>query len=358
MMRHSLSLLLLLRIVTLAHSQTPMIYDDDGPVGDPGAAQNFGVYYKMADNHWIKPLATMVDSGNSLSAPGIHALATYYQRTEIPIGANQQNTPDSENCKSANCDTNSWIAEWVAKFDPIADDSRTNYQDCGALYRKTLAAQPNHSAVIVETGFATCLIQLLDSSADVYSPLTGTQLVKDKVKYLVVMGGDYPTGEEWNFKMDPSDYAALFSTWRSQNGYPPIYLVGFTIGLIACSGAPADASIDKNPIRNANHQSVPAAALGQPGGAGSVIGETRPVWDQLAIMYGAWGPSHGGTAYFAISSAGTNTVDRSKGTNVWNASTDSGHYYLIAKAGPDAFAAFLDGYSHHGLLAAPPRFLK
>jgi hypothetical protein len=199
-------------------------------------------------------------------------------------------------------------------------------------------------------------MQLLDSSADSYSPLTGTQLVKDKVKYLVIMGGEYPTGNwEWNFMMDSSDYSALFSTWRSQNGYPPIYLVGFTLGMIACSGAPADASIDKNPIRNANHQSVRADKVGHLNDGGCVNGETAPVWDQLAIMYGAFGASYGGTTYFDISPGGTNTVNFSTGFNSWDPTTNSGHYYLVAKATPRAFAEFLDGYSHKGLLAEPPR---
>ncbi len=178
----------------------------------------------------------------------------------------------------------------MAQFDPVSGDTRTNYQDCGSLYRKTLAAQPHHSAVIVETGFATCLMQMLNSSADAFSPLTGAQLVKDKVKCLVIMGGDYPTGMEWNFMMDSSDYSALFSTWRTQSGYPPIYLVGFTIGVIACSGAPAYAPLDTNPIRNANA----AATQADPACASK---EMRPVWDELAIMFGAWGASFGGIAY-------------------------------------------------------------
>jgi hypothetical protein len=71
-------------------------------------------------------------------------------------------------------------------------------------------------------------------------------------------------------------------------------------------------------------------------------------------MYGTWGASRGGTTYFSVSPGGTNKVDRDKGTNVWDASIDSGHHYLSAKASPEAFAEFLDGYSHKGLLAESP----
>src|SRR5919197_899557 len=101
---------------SLANGQTAMIYDDDGPVQDVGAVQNFGVFYKMVDHGWIKPLAVISSSGNGLSAPGIYALARYYRHTEIPIGANQQNTPESALCKKTKCIANDWNAKWVAKF--------------------------------------------------------------------------------------------------------------------------------------------------------------------------------------------------------------------------------------------------
>ncbi len=341
------SLLLVFLYTSFAWAQTSMIYDDDGPVMDVGAVTNFGVFYKMVDHGWIRPLATIADSSNTLSAPGIYALALYYHHTEIPIGANQQNTPDSALCAKLSCNGSKWNKTWVAKFDLKAGDTRTNYHDCGQLYRQILASQPDRSVVIVETGFATCLMQVLKSPADSSSPLTGAQLMKKKVKELVIMGGDYPTGAEWNFRSDAADYSALFLTWTLQNGYAPIYLVGWSLGNIACSGAPAEASKDINPIRN-------AVSLAAQADAGCVTGEQRPVWDQFAIMYGAWGARHAGTAYFTLSASGTNTVNAQDGTNSWSSAKKSGHYYLIAKSSPEVFASFLDGYTHKGLLAESP----
>lgn len=342
-----LSLLLVLLCTSFAWAQTSMIYDDDGPVMDVGAVTNYGVFYKMVDHGWIKPLATIADSSNTLSAPGIYALAHYYHHTEIPIGANQQNTPDSALCAKLSCNGSTWNKAWVAKFNPKTGDTRTSYPDCGLLYRQILAGQPDRSVVIVETGFATCLMQVLKSPGDSSSPLTGEQLLKTKVKELVIMGGDYPTGAEWNFQSDAADYSALFSAWTLQNGYSPIYLVGWSIGNIACSGAPAEASIDTNPIRNA----VAAATQAD---AGCVTGGQRPVWDQFAIMYGAWGVRHARTTYFTLSAGGTNTVNILDGTNSWSSTKNSGHYYLIAKTSPEVFAKFLDGYAHKGLLAESP----
>jgi inosine-uridine nucleoside N-ribohydrolase len=347
-MRQSLSLLFLLLLVTVAHGQTPLIYDDDGPVQDVGAVQNYGVFYKMVDHGWIKPLAVMANSGNVLSAPGIHALALYYKHTGIPIGANRQNTPDSMSCRRHNCIANDWNAEWVRKFNPIPNDSRENYQDCATLYRKSLATQPNLSVVIVETGYATCLVQLLKTPRDSISHLSGPQLVMEKVKSLVIMGGDYPSGHEFNFVMDADNYSLLFSIWRTQNGYPPIYLVGFNLGMIGCSGVSANLPIEGNAIRSANKTAKMA-------GEGCEAGEQRPIWDQQAIMFGAWGTSYDGKTYFDITAGGTNEVDPLSGTNIWSPSTNSGHYYLIARASRKDFEEFLDGYSYKGLLSEAPR---
>ncbi|WP_158785502.1 hypothetical protein [Granulicella sp. L46] len=346
-MRNVLIVCLIL-FTKIACAQTPMIFDDDGPVMDVGAVTNYGVFYKMIDKGWIKPLATIADSSNVLSAPGIYALASYYRHTEIMIGANQQNTPDSPLCTKLGCNDSTWNKVWLTKFNPKASDTRAGYPDCASLYRKALSAQPDHTTVIVETGFATCLVQVLNSPADSISSLTGAQLFKTKVKELVVMGGDYPKGAEWNFQSDAVDYASLFTRWTRQNGYPPIYIVGWSLGNIACSGAPADASIETNPVRNA----VNAAHQSD---MDCVTGAQRPVWDQLALMYGAWGTKLGKTTFFTVSAGGTNTVNPSDGTNSWSAATNSGHYYLIADTEASTFANYLDGYAHKGLLAESPR---
>ena len=57
------------------------------------------------------------------------------------------------------------------------------------LYRRTLAAQPDHSVTVLSLGFATELAKLLDSPADGISPLTGRELVARKVKVLSIMAG-------------------------------------------------------------------------------------------------------------------------------------------------------------------------
>jgi len=63
--------------------------------------------------------------------------------------------------------------------------------DAVALLRKTLAAQPDGSVVIIQVGFSTNLARLLESKADRTSPLDGMSLVRRKVRLLSVMAGAY-----------------------------------------------------------------------------------------------------------------------------------------------------------------------
>jgi len=71
------------------------------------------------------------------------------------------------------------------------------------LYRKILSEQFDSSVVIITTGFMTNLAALIISESDDYSALNGLELVNQKVKRWVCMGGGFPsTGGEFNFNCD------------------------------------------------------------------------------------------------------------------------------------------------------------
>ncbi len=57
------------------------------------------------------------------------------------------------------------------------------------VYRETLAKLPDHSAVIICVGMATNIGELLDSEGDDISPLSGRELVEQKVKALYIIAG-------------------------------------------------------------------------------------------------------------------------------------------------------------------------
>ena len=164
--------------------------------------------------------------------------------------------------------------------------------------------------------------------------------MKQKVKLLSVMGGQYPEGTEWNFESDAPGFHALFSKWTRQNGYPPIYLNGFANGLHVLAGAPVTESPTANPTRY-----------------GLLLADTnqRPMWDTLSVLFVARGIALNGKTYFRLSPPGTVAVDAATGADTWSASQNSGDYVLTKAASDETYAALFDGYAHtSGFLAKAP----
>jgi hypothetical protein len=84
--------------------------------------------------------------------------------------------------------------------------------DAVDVYRSVLYAQPDDSVNIASVGFLTNLYDLLRSEAgDSGVPLSGTDLIRQKVHAIGVMGGAYPSsrtnsndgGPEFNFGFQP-----------------------------------------------------------------------------------------------------------------------------------------------------------
>jgi hypothetical protein len=324
-----------LRAQTAAGPQR-VIYDDDCSQ-DNDCVATLPILFQLASRGEIQILAMVADSANPLSAPVFRVFARQAGRAEMPIGANQGSDPATPLCAVGKCNESDWTEKLIERFDPR--DTRARYPDCVTVYRKALAGQPEHSVSIVETGFATCLNQLLVSAPDAISPLTGAALLKRTVKMLSIMGGRYPAGTEWNFRSDAEGYGVLFATWTAQNGFPPVYLNGFANGEHVLAGPPASAQATVDPT-----------AYGM-----QLCGvKQRPMWDVLSALYAAWGLTYKGTTYFTLSKPGTVTVDPKTGEDTWSEAMDSGHFVLTNAASDEAFSALLDGYAHDtGFLAKP-----
>ena len=69
---------------------------------------------------------------------------------------------------------------------------------CFDLYALRLRA---HSVTIISTGFLTSISNLLTSPADEFSDLSGTLLVAQKVKELIIMAGQFSDTKEPDYNM-------------------------------------------------------------------------------------------------------------------------------------------------------------
>src|SRR5439155_12993093 len=94
-----------------------------------------------------------------------------------------------------------------------------------SLLRKVLAAQPDGSVVISVVGFSTNLARLLDSRADLHSPIPGAELVARKCRLLVMMAGMFSPEKrqkEYNVYIDLDAAKKVFEAWPT-----PIVASGF-----------------------------------------------------------------------------------------------------------------------------------
>ena len=146
-------------------------------------------------------LGVIVDRMGRANADIVDVLDTYYGHPDIPIGLETK----------GQASTHVWIPyhnlayartrEGVPIFQrTVGDDG--SYMEGYKLYRKLLSEQPDRSVTIASIGLVTTLARLLESGPDEYSPLSGVELVRAKVKDIYAMGGVFGDAVEpdYNFK--------------------------------------------------------------------------------------------------------------------------------------------------------------
>ena len=159
-------------------------------------------------------LGIVIDREGEQNAAFADVMNTYFGRADVPIGfvRNGIDNPrvfidyaplhalkDSEG--------NLMFSHSISDYTALPDGWK--------LYRQLLVSQPDHSVSICSTGFVTCLAQLLESEADDYSPLNGVELVRQKVKCLYLMGGNFhtPPVAEYNIEAGFKFAKVFFSLW-------------------------------------------------------------------------------------------------------------------------------------------------
>lgn len=132
-------------------------------------------------------LAVMSSRKSAASNRFFDCMMHYYKADDVPLGLIEGEEAYFE------------ITPYYQLADSILPDGKPLFAPTGIplsqrlpawkQYRKTLSEAADNSVTIVCIGMFTNLGLLLDSPADEYSPLTGDELVKKKVKMLSVMAG-------------------------------------------------------------------------------------------------------------------------------------------------------------------------
>jgi len=284
----------------------PVIFDSDmGPDYDDVGA--ITLLHAFADSGYINILATVASTKYEGVAAVFDVLNTYFRRPKLLIGVPKSKALELK-------DSQHWTDTLLLKY-PHKIKRNDEVLSAIEVYRKSLASQPDGSVTIITVGFLTNLADLLQSSPDEYSKLTGKELVRKKVKRLVCMAGSFPAGNEFNVRMDAASSKNVFENWET-----PILFSGVEIGMKIKTGLPLvnDRSIKNSPVKDVFRISIPLSPQDSAG---------RMSWDETAVVIAVKGYK----PWWNIQTGKIKIAD--DGSNTWE-NGSSFHSYLIESQSP------------------------
>ena len=332
---------------------TDMLTDFD----DVGA---LACLHALADAGECEILATMSCTRGNASVAAVEVINSYYGRGDLPVGCAKEigimGAFARATCKvdpKAPLGTKSGgdgghykyrklaadYPQWVKHLD--SDDA----PDANEVYRKVLAAQPDHSVVICSVGFLTNLRRLLETKPDAYSPLDGKALVAKKVKRWVVMALRYPKGKEYNSMMDPESSRIVLENWPT-----PVVIGDWEFGFDIFAGRRvAEMEGPPNPVKDVFAGNIPsreeirkdsATWLRKCFGMGG-----RSAWDETAVIIAVRGAER-----YCHVERGTYRMLGADGEDEWAPGEEGPHLRVQAKISKAAFGELIDE-----LICRPPR---
>lgn len=293
-----------------------LIIDSDMSL-DADDVGDHAVLWALSNRHEVNVLALIASSANDYSAPAMHAIATYYGHPDVPVGAHKGSTPTGDSSAV------SPYAQQITNQFGTPGDTRFNYPDAVTVYRQALAKAPDNSVYIISNGYFQPLQALLQSAPDSISPLTGVQLVAQKVRRFVCSAGWFPSGHEHNFGVDADAASYVFANWPGE-----IVSTGAQIAYDVNTGPSPNSDGNKDPVKRAYDLQGVA---------------TTPAWGQLAVLYAVRGLS----SNFSVAGYnGQTTIDPTTGqfpgSNFWSPTPNMGHSYLGRQSSADTLAAIIN----------------
>jgi len=164
------------------HAPQRIIFDTDMG-NDVDDALALAVFHALESRGECRLLAVTLTKDEPYAAAYVDIVNTFYGRGDIPIGVARSGVTPDTNFEAT-------VARMRrANGTPLyAHDLRDGRRapDAVSILRRVLAAQPDSSVVIVQTGFSTNLARLVASPADRHSSLSGRELVamaRDEIVY-------------------------------------------------------------------------------------------------------------------------------------------------------------------------------
>jgi len=318
-------LLLLIGFILLSfisQAQTRIIFDTDigGDADDLGA---LAMLHHFIDKNECELAAVMCWSTEQYAVSAIDAVNRFYSHPDIPIGARK----DSIHFLKSN-------------YNKVIADSfphqlgHQDVPDAITLYRKILEESADESLVIITVGPLKNIENLLESKGDSISPLSGEELVEQKVREFVIMGGQFPEGKwEWNFNGGmPGVTQNVLSKLTV-----PITFSGFELGVAIKTGEVLNQMDPNTPLHKGFLYFSANAPWMKKNFKGAILDNST--FDQTAVLYAVRG---GVGSYWDRISNGICIADK-KGGNTWRQAENSKHSYLKLTMDPDEIGAVIEG---------------
>lgn len=161
-----------------------IIFDTDigGDCDDAGA---LALLHRLCDKGEAELLAVTHCFGTPYAAGCIDAINTYYGRV-VPVGINYAVPKDDPRVYEG-----ALSREFPNRYPPEVFGTDRAAPDTLTVLRETLAQAEDGSVTLVATGKMGSLARLVQSGPDDISPLTGKELILQKIDRTVVMGGRF-----------------------------------------------------------------------------------------------------------------------------------------------------------------------
>jgi inosine-uridine nucleoside N-ribohydrolase len=325
-MRIGLKYLLVLGLVLLSCNRNSLdreeelvnvIYDTDMG-NDTDDILGLILLHNYTDLGMVNLLGVGTSKDHSYSARYIDLLNTWYQHGDIPIGV-VVDGPEVDSIMAIPRYLTT-VVDMEEDGVPVFERSIRDYSTLPSakiLYRKLLAAAPDESVVIISVGMYTNLARLLETGPDQFSELSGMGLVKQKVDYLCLMGGNFVEAlPECNVVTDSAASSEIFTRWPTRIVITP-FEVGSTISYPASSFANDFNFVDHHPLIEAKKWY-------------SLEPRNSPTWDMTAVLYVV----EKAEGYFDLSEPGRASLGWEPDiqhhiVTEFTPGADGKHYYLV-----------------------------
>lgn len=302
-------------------SQPKIIFDTDigGDADDLGALAMLHNYVKRGD---CELLAIMLWTTDEFAVPAVDAINRFYLNPNVPIGARKDGTYRSKE------NYNQVIAD---NF-----EYKLTYSDVPEvvdLYRKILASAADTSITIVTVGPLLNIQRLIQSGADKHSTLSGSEMISKKVKEFVIMGGQFPKGEnEWNFNGNMPGVTKFVL----ENLKVPIVFSGYELGVKIKTGATFNNIDPETPLYKGFLYFSEHAPWMKDQFKGKILNNST--FDQTAVLYAV----NGGVDVLWEKVTGGYCEAGDNGGNRWVKRKNSSHSYLKLIETPEFMAALIE----------------